>query len=67
MSGGCHNNTALAPNVLGLFKDLYVMNGISQGMLSIPDDISCSEDVVRVDCSIAFVYFQMKLSLLLNI
>ena len=67
MSGGCHNNTALASNVLGLFKDLYVMNGISQGMLSIPDDISYSEDVVRVDCSIVFVYFQMKLSLLLNI
>jgi len=58
--------TALAIKVLGLFKALYGMNGISQGTLSIPDDISCSEDIVRVDCGVAFVYFQMKLSLLSN-
>ena len=38
----CHY-TALAPKVLDLFKDLYVMNGISQGMSSIPDNISCCE------------------------
>jgi len=62
-----HHYTVLAPNVLDLFKDLYMMNGISQGTLSIPDDISCNEDIVRVDCGVAFVYFQMKLSLLLNI
>jgi len=58
--------TALAIKVLGLFKALYGMNGISRGTLSIPNDISCSEDVVRVDCGVAFMYFQMKLSLLLN-
>jgi len=35
--------TALATKVLGLFKDLYGMNGISRGMSSIPDNISCCE------------------------
>jgi len=34
---------ALATKVLRLFKDLYGMNGISRGTLSIPDDISCCE------------------------
>jgi len=33
--------TALATKVLGLFKDLYGMNGISRGTSSIPGDISC--------------------------
>jgi len=37
------NYTVLAPKVLRLFKDLYGMNGISRGTLSIPDDISCCE------------------------
>ena len=36
----CHY-TALATKVLGLFKDLYAMNGISRGTSSIPGDISC--------------------------
>jgi len=35
--------TALAPKVLGLFKDLYGMNGISRGTSFFPDDISCCE------------------------
>ena len=34
---------ALVTKVLCLFKDLYGMNGISRGTLSIPDDISCCE------------------------
>jgi len=38
-----HHYTALAPKVLCLFKALYGMNGISRGMSSIPDNISCSE------------------------
>jgi len=38
----CHY-TALAPKVLCLFKALYAMNGISQGMSSISDNISCSK------------------------
>ena len=34
---------ALAPKVLGLFKDLYGMNGISRGTSFFPGDISCCE------------------------
>ena len=35
--------TALAPKVLGLFKDMYTMNGISRGTSFFPGDISCCE------------------------
>jgi len=38
-----HHYTALATKVLGLFKDLYGMNGISQGTSFFSDSISCSE------------------------
>ena len=38
----CHY-TALATKVLCLFKDLYAMNGISRGTLSLSGDISYCE------------------------
>jgi len=38
-----HHYTALAIKILGLFKDLYAMNEISQGMSFFPSDISCCE------------------------
>ena len=38
-----HHFTALATKILHLFKDMYVMNGISRGMSFFSDDISCCE------------------------
>jgi len=38
-----HHYTTLATKVLYLFKDLYRMNGISQGTLFFPSNISCCE------------------------
>jgi len=38
-----YHYTTLALKILGLFKDLYGMNGISQGMSFFPGDISCCE------------------------
>jgi len=39
----CRHYTALATKVLGLFKDMCAMNGISRGMSFFPGDISCCE------------------------
>ena len=36
-----HHYIALVPKVLGHFKDLYGMNGISRGTSFFPGDISC--------------------------